>query len=127
MDNIDAVIARLEKLEFYIKLLSEELNPNESPIASLVIGHDWTEADLDKAHDIFEKYDKLLVDENKINWHAFEKEFKDQLGISYQGLKSIVLAFYRNGQWESVCQSYASSFGNTVPLELKKIASSTSR
>lgn len=127
MDDIDSVFARIEKLEFHVRLLSEELNPSESPIASLVIGCDWAEADLDRAHDIFQKYDELLTEKADVNWHRFEEEFKDQLGITYQGLKSVVLAFHSNGQWTSVCHAYASSFGNSVPIELKNIALGTER
>jgi len=127
MENIEAIVARLEKLEFHVKLLSESLNHTENPIASLVVNFNWSEQDLDSAHDIFEIFDTKLQESEKINWHQFEKEFSEKLHISYQGLKSVVLAFNRNGQWTEVCHAYAASFGQSVPLELKSIALSNVR
>ena len=97
----------IEKIKYHIQLLSEALNPSDQPIASLVISNDWIRADLDAAHDIFEQYDKALELDNSINWHNFEHAFLDRFGITYQGLKSIVLAFFRNGQWTDVCKAYA--------------------
>jgi len=117
------IVKRIKKLEYHIKLLAEELNHDESPIASLVIGLDWSESELNIAHDIFEAYDRQLeAKEKNINWNDFENEFKEKLGVSYQRLKLIIIAFYKNMQWENVCYSYAASFGNTVPIELKQIA-----
>ena len=127
MNDIESINTRLEKLEFHVKLLSESLNHIENPTASLVIQFNWAEQDLDLAHDIFESFDMKISKSEKINWYEFEKDFKDKLGISYQGLKSVVLAFNRNGQWTDVCHSYASSFGNNVPIELKSIALSNVR
>jgi hypothetical protein len=97
----------IEKIKYHIELLSEALDPSDHPIASLIISNDWIRADLDAAHDIFERYDKQLEMDNSINWHNFEKAFLDRFGINYQGLKSIVLAFFRNGQWTDVCTEYA--------------------
>lgn len=122
MENTEAIVARLEKLEFHVKLLAESLNHTENPIASLVVNFDWSEQDLDAAHDIFEMFDKKLQESEKINWCDLEKEFNEKLNISYQGLKSVILAFNRNGQWTEVCHAYASSFGDSVSLELKSIA-----
>lgn len=127
MENFEAIIRRLEKLEFHVKLLAESLNYAENPTASLVVGFDWSEQDLTLAHDIFEMFDKKLGESAPINWYDFEKEFSDKLNINYQGLKSVVLAFHRNGQWMEVCHAYASSFGDSVSLELKSIALGSSR
>lgn len=122
MSDIESIVARLEKLEFHIKLLAESLNHIENPTASLVVQFNWSEQDLDSAHDIFEMFDKKISESKKVNWYEFEKEFKDKLNLSYQGLKSVVLAFNRNDQWTEVCHAYASSFGVNVPIELKSIA-----
>jgi len=127
MENIEKIVARLEKLEFHVKLLAESLNHAENPIASLVVDFDWSSDDLDCAHDIFEMFDDKIREEEQINWHDLEQEFNQKLNISYQGLKSVVLAFYRNGQWTEVCHAYASSFGNSVSIELKSIAKGTAR
>lgn len=124
MSTSKSIEDRLAKLEFQVRLLAESLNPEESPIASLVIGFSWSEQDLDAAHDIFEKFDGLLTNEEKVNWHEFESDFNSRLGMSYQAVKSVILAFYANGQWEDVCRSYALSFGDSVPIELKKVTRS---
>jgi hypothetical protein len=100
-------MTEIDKIKFHIRLLSEAIDFREHPIASLVISNDWTDADLDAAHDIFEKFDKKLEQKEDINWYGFEREFKDRFAIGYQGLKSVVLAFFWNGQWTSVCQAYA--------------------
>jgi len=127
MENIETIVARLEKLEFHIKLLAESLNHAENPIASLVVDFNWSSEDLDCAHDIFEMFDNKIREEEKINWYDLEREFNEKLNISYQGLKSVVLAFYRNGQWTEVCHAYASSFGDSVSIELKSIVQGTAR
>lgn len=121
MENLDAIISRLDKLEFHVKLLAESLNFDETPIASLVVDFDWSEEDLNLAHDIFEIFDTKLSNSEEIRWRDFENEFLKKLNITYQGLKSVVLSFYRNGQWVEVCHAYASSFGNSVSVELKSI------
>lgn len=122
MESIESIVARLEKLEFHVKLLAESMNHTENPIASLVVDFDWSPQDLDCAHDIFEVFETKIHQNEKITWHDLEKEFQEKLNVSYQGLKSVILAFFRNGQWTEVCYAYASSFGENVSLELKSIA-----
>lgn len=99
----------IAKLKYHINLLAEAIDVRANPIASMVISNDWSSTDLDAAHDIFEHFDKKLENGEKINWHEFEAEFKRCFGIHYQGLKSVVLAFFRNEQWTSVCREYAAS------------------
>ncbi len=127
MNNLDEIICRLNKLEFHVKLLAESLNHSENPIASLVVDFNWSEQDLDKAHDIFEIFDKKITNSEEVNWSDFENEFNQKLNISYQGLKSVVLSLFRNGQWSEVCHAYAASFGDSIPLELISIVGSKSR
>ena len=98
---------QIEKLQFQMKLVGESLDSREHPIPALVISMDWSDADLDKAHDIFEKFDGILESGETPNWAEFEKDFKDQFGIGYQTLKMVVLAFHRNFQWTQVCEIYA--------------------
>lgn len=127
MEDTDLITSRLEKLEFHVKLLAESLSHTDNPTASLVIDFDWSSQDLNCAHDIFEAFDKKIRDSEEINWYEFEARFAEKLNISYQGLKSVVLAFYSNGQWTEVCHAYASSFGESVSIELKGIAQGTLR
>ena len=99
----------IKKLKFHISLIGETLDFRNNPIPALVIQMDWDEKDLDAAHDIFEKYDNMLEAKEEVNWRAFEMELREKFGISYQTVKSIVLAFYRNHQWTEVCTLYARS------------------
>lgn len=121
MENTEQILARIEKLEFHLGLIAESLNRTENPVGALVVGFNWSEKDLDSAHDIFDSFDKKLGESKTLNRTEFEAEFRKKLSISYQALKSVVLAFYRNGQWVEVCHAYALSFGDTVPIELKSI------
>lgn len=98
---------QLEKLLFQMKLVGESLDSREYPIPALVISMNWSATDLDKAHDIFEKFNGILESGKKPSWGEFEKDFEEQLKIDYQSLKTVVLAFYRNFQWTQVCEIYA--------------------
>jgi len=97
----------LEKIKYHIALLAESLDAREHPIEKLVVSLDWSEKDLDTAHDIFQKYDELLEKKEVIIWGGFEHDFHSQLQIGYQTLKLVVLAFFRNDQWVDVCRAYA--------------------
>jgi hypothetical protein len=102
-------MSELDKIKFHIQMLGESIDSQEYPIASLVISMDWDGDDLNRAHDVFEKYDNMLEAKEEVNWTAFEKELKDTFNIGYQTVKSIILAFYRNHQWTEVCTLYAMS------------------
>ena len=104
---MEDLIKKIKRLEFQMKLVGESISSEDSPIASLVISLNWGEAELEKAHDIFEKYNNELDGGKEPNWRAFEADFKDDLGIDYQQLKLVVLSFYRNFQWTEVCMQYA--------------------
>lgn len=98
----------IEKLKYQISILASTIDYDKFPVENLILSLNWDDNDLDDAHDIFEKYDQEL-EENKldINWVAFEKELEKRFNISYQTVKSIVIAFYKNGQWSAVCYHYA--------------------
>lgn len=98
---------QINKLKYQMSLVGESLDSREHPIATLVIEMDWNEEDLDKAHDIFEKFEGILESGDEPNWYEFEQEFNQKFGISYQTLKVVVLAFHRNFQWIHVCEVYA--------------------
>ena len=100
-------MSEIEKVKYHLALLAEALNHREQPIPSLVISLDWSRDDLNLAHDIFQEYDEQIERGVEPNWNVFESVFQDKLKISYQSLKSVVLAFYRNHQWTDVCAEYA--------------------
>ncbi len=104
---MDDLKDQVERLRFQLQLLAESLDHHAYPIQTLVIALDWGDEELTLAIDIFEKYSRQLESGEKVSWVAFEEEFQDQLNISYQALKSIILAFYRNRQWLDVCVAYA--------------------
>lgn len=104
---MEEIQKELEKLKFQMKLVGESLSFEEHPIANLVIEMDWGNEELNIAHDIFEIYDKQIEADEEPNWHAFESEFKSKLGLDYQMLKLVILAFFRNFQWTRVCEVYA--------------------
>lgn len=99
--------SQIDKIKFQVSLIGESLDSMKHPIASLVISMGWDELCLNIAHDIFEKYERLIDSGEKPNWTEFEFEFDEKLGVGYQRLKSIVLAFYRSDRWMHVCELYA--------------------
>jgi len=103
----DSIQKQLDKLKYQLHLLGEMIDHREYPIPALVLALDWDDEDLNKAHDIFEKYDNKIEAKEEINWRAFETELRDTFNIGYQTVKTIILAFFDNGQWQSVCTEYA--------------------
>ncbi|MDL0433988.1 hypothetical protein QPM17_22870 [Marinobacter sp. TBZ242] len=99
--------SQINKLKYQMGLVGESLDSREHPIATLVIAMDWDESDLDRAHDIFEKFEGIIESGEKPNWSEFEHDFLQQFSIGYQTLKMVVLAFHRNFQWTHVCEVYA--------------------
>ncbi len=112
--------AEIDKLKFHVSLLGEGLY-REKPTASLVIQMDWSEDDLNDAHDIFEEAFNLLDQGKEPVFEHFEKKLKDRFKINYQGIKPIVLAFYENDQWIDVCEWYVMAH-TSVPSEFSRIA-----
>ena len=105
---MDELKKEIEKLKYQMQLVGNMIDSDIYPIESLILSFDWDNDDLNKAHDIFEKYDKKIeVKEEDINWVKFEKELEEQFSISYQEVKLIILAFYKNRQWSEVCYQYA--------------------
>jgi hypothetical protein len=97
----------IEKLKFQIQTIGETIDYEQYPLQELIISFDWSRENLNQAHDIFEKHDKKLNETEKFNSAEFEHELRDAFSIGYQEVKSIINAFYRNGQWTSVCMIYA--------------------
>jgi hypothetical protein len=111
----------LEKIKYHVRMLAEALDYEEFPIPHLAIELDWSEAQLNKAHDIFEKYDRLLEEKKNPTWRELENDLKTEFDIGYQAVKSIVNAFHANGQWGNVCYWFAKAQEPTCPIELKHI------
>jgi len=99
--------SQINKLKYQMGLVGESLDSREHPISTLVITMDWGDKELDRAHDIFEKFEGIIKSQKEPNWHEFENDFYEQLRIGHQTLKMVVLAFHRNYQWIHVCEVYA--------------------
>ena len=122
-DRIIQLESEIEKLKYHISILNTYSVYDDNPVGSLVISLNWTEKDLERAHDIFEKYDDLLEDNQAINHHSIEADFRNEFGIGYQRMKSIILAFFRNNQWIEVCVAFVKSFDGFAPSEYREIVS----
>lgn len=125
--NIDEIAKDIEKIKYQITVLGQAIDHQTHPVAALIFSMNWGEGDVDRAHDIFEKYDEKLEAKESINWYEFEKELKDEFGIGYQTVKSIVLAFFDNHQWTDVCYGYAMSMEPTTPVEFHRITRSNNK
>lgn len=109
------------KLQYQVSIIGQTIDHDRHPIEALVLGMNWGSAELDRVHDVFERWDERLEEHRPLERFEFEQDFADAVGVNYQGLKSIVLAFYRNGQWTNVCEAYVDTFGDTPALEYHSI------
>ncbi|UDM06391.1 DUF1878 family protein [Halomonas sp. NyZ770] len=119
--NIEELAESIKKLQYHVKILGECIDYDRHPVEALILSMDWDESQIDKAHDIFERYDEKLNNKEEVNWMEFEMALRDEFSIGYQTVKSIILAFYRNHQWVEVCHGYAMSFEPTTPVEFHSI------
>ncbi len=100
----------IRKLKFHLRLLSDQLDVDSYTYASLAIARDWDESQIDRAQDIFDKYDQELETNGSLNGSKFEHELRERLDIGYQEVKDVVLTFWSSGQWQSLCYEYAKQF-----------------
>ena len=106
-------MAELEKIKYHIRLINNRLADiddkidcdfHSDPVASLVIERDWSEDDLTRAHDIFERYRGAQHREfSRDLEYALRRDF----GIDTGPAKDIIVAFWRGGKWVNVCTEYA--------------------
>lgn len=120
--TLESLEKELNKLKYHIRMIADTLSSEHHPLESLVLSMDWDEDQLDRAHDIFERYDNKLKQSEPIEWKKLELDLCNEFNISYQTVKTIINAFYKNHQWVAVCQGYAKSFEPGVPIELQTVA-----
>lgn len=118
IEEIQQIIA---KLSYQVSILGQTIDYQKHPVEALIFEMNWSDVELQKAHDIFERWDAQLEKGHPVQHGAFESDFKRELDVGYQRLKSIVLAFYRNHQWTNVCESFVDSFGMSPSLEYHSI------
>lgn len=112
----------IQKLQYQVSTLGQTINHRQYPVEYLILSKNWSEAQLSTAHDIFEKWDRRLESGEQMNQSAFESDFHEALDEGYQGVKPIVIAFYRNSQWTNVCEAYVDSHGDYPPAEFFEIS-----
>lgn len=117
----DEILEAIKKLRYQVSVLGQAIDSEKHPVESLIVEMDWSFEDLNRVHDIFEKWEKKIEDGEDMNTAKFEAEFLEQFQIDYQSLKSIVLAFYENGQWTNVCEAYVDAFGDRASVEYHSI------
>ncbi|AZV77700.1 DUF1878 family protein [Parasedimentitalea marina] len=115
------IIERIRKLSYHVSILGQAIDYDKHPVEALILSMDWRAQDLETAHDIFERWDERLEKGETMEKYKFEGDFEKELGITYQGLKSIILAFYESSKWTNVCEAYVDIFGATPPIEYKSI------
>lgn len=119
--TIEEIAEKIEKLQYQVSVLSECVDYDRYPVQRLILSMNWDDAQLNKAHDIFQVYDKKLENGEEVNWTEFEMALRAEFDIGYQTVKSIILAFFNNHQWVDVCHGYAMSFEPTTPIEFHSI------
>lgn len=112
----------VKKLQYQVSILGQTIDYDAHPVENLIMSMDWGPGEIDKAHDIFERWEKVIDAGGKVSQHQFEKDFGDAFGVNYQGVKPIVTAFWENGQWTDVCEAYVDSFNGMAPVEYHRIA-----
>ena len=113
--------AEVDKIKYHIRMLAAVFDYDDFPIEGLVLSFDWSEEDLHKAHDCFERAEMKIKAGEDFNYHILERSLKDSLGLDYQEVKSVAIAFFKSGQWTQVCEEYAKSFGDNPPIEIYAI------
>ncbi|EFN7494463.1 DUF1878 family protein, partial [Escherichia coli] len=58
--NLNEISKEIEKLKYHIRILGESIDYHNHPVESLILSMDWDEKDINRAHDIFEKYDEKI-------------------------------------------------------------------
>lgn len=115
--NIEELKKEIGRLQYQVSLIVDTIDHQNYPVEYLILSLGWVEGDIDRVHDIFEKYDNKLEGREKVEWNDFEMELRKELDIGYQTVKSIIIAFHRNDQWSNVCYGYAMSREPSAPIE----------
>ncbi|TGC08884.1 hypothetical protein CRG93_11205 [Escherichia sp. E2593] len=58
--NLTEISKEIEKLKYHISILGDIIDYHNHPVESLTISMDWNEKNINRTHDIFEKYDEKI-------------------------------------------------------------------
>ena len=108
-DRVTDLETQLEKVNFHLRMISEEIDSNSCPIAWLSITMDWTEDDLKNVIDMFYEYHKALHNGEKINLDRLKRSLMNMTDSNYDKVKNIILALHRSQRFEvvDVCEKFA--------------------
>ncbi len=119
--NESEISKKIERLEYQVRCLSDTMNEDAHPIESLILSEDWGKEEFDKANAIFMEWDKRLTNGQPMNERRFEEDFQRELGLDYQGLKPVIISFYKNRSWMLVCEAYVDAFMGAASSEYSDI------
>ncbi|WP_417798908.1 hypothetical protein [Terasakiella pusilla] len=118
----EEIRAEITKLKFQVNTLGQAIDHETNPIAKLIFEFDWDEKKLDAVYHCFEKAENIIENKPETFNHAmFEHLFAENVGVGYQGLKAIILSFYRECRYINVCIEYVKSLGDAPASEYRSI------
>ena len=120
-DQLATLESQHERLNFQFGLVVSNLDIDEHGTAIFFNENDWGEEEWDAIADVFDRYSNQLVNAETFTYSDIEKDLSDAVGLSYQGVKTLVSTYYREGRWTEVCYQYAKSLGDNPPIGMQKI------
>lgn len=78
---------------------------HEDKISKIALSYGWNKEKVHKIYDIMDKYDQKIFNKENFTFGNIENDFK-LIGLNYQVLKSILIAFYDNEQYIEVIKIY---------------------
>lgn len=95
-------------LEEKVECLKQIVLNNDTSINKLALAYDFDPNQIENIYQIFEKYSKMCYDGDTFDYSDVEKDF-GAIGIDYQSLKSVILAFGDAGKFLDVIAQYLKS------------------
>ena len=114
----------IEKLRFQNQQLKEVGDYKKFPMIRLIVEHDYSESDINRIDDTFDKFQSELDAGNELNFVAVEKEFKDSCKIGRQTLKSVIEAYIAGRLFTDVCYAYINALDEPLVCPYNEIAKS---
>lgn len=111
----------IEKLSYHIEMIGRTIDHQSYPIEALVLSMNWNRTELENVFKFFEDWEIKRKNNATIDSAPFESDFTKRFNLNYQGLKPVILAFWRNGQWTELCEAYVDSFGKSASIEYSEI------
>lgn len=78
----------IEKLKYHIQILMGSVKFND--VIGLAVKFDLSKEQFDRLCRICEEFERKIENEKVFNFYEFEGVLKDEFGIGYQGVKTII-------------------------------------